>query len=353
MPPWPADPAYRHFSNENILSEAEKTTLQDWASAISKEKPQNPAALKSRRKPAKKGIHLAPTAATTLSASNQDRYFFHILPDTLTDNIFITGFQFHPGNLKVVHHIELLAIAPEDLPAGTDSIRTEYAYFPESLNREFQGKLNYIGGWLPGNQGERFPRNIAKPLAKGTRFVLLVHYGPYPNPASDFTTVTMLTTPKQPHNILSSFDFHGSENLPGKSLIIPADTIITYHATREVTEPLSVFSIYPHAHHLAQNMKVYATLPNQDTLPLLSIPKWQFDWQFRYDYPEFVHLPAGAIVHYLVTYNNTNSNPENPYNPPREIPNSFNAKDEMMELFLWSKPFLPGDERKKVRYPRK
>ncbi|MEY2937629.1 MAG: hypothetical protein RL062_218, partial [Bacteroidota bacterium] len=32
MPPYPANTSYRHFMNENVLTDAEKTTLQNWVS---------------------------------------------------------------------------------------------------------------------------------------------------------------------------------------------------------------------------------------------------------------------------------------------------------------------------------
>lgn len=352
MPPWPADPGYRHFQNENVLSDAEKKLIREWAENGAPEGiagNSGKVRLKESRKQASL-VQMAPSRSVSVPASQSDRFVFQLLPDTLSEDVFVQGFQFHPGNRKVVHHLELLAVAPGDWPAGLDSNFTEREYFPSSLNAQFQGKLNYISGWLPGNQGEQFPKGIGRKLERGTRFVLMVHYGPNSQKTQDLSTVDMLICRKKPKRLLESFDFHGGENLPGRKLEIPPDTVITFHAQREVTEDLSLISIYPHAHHLAQAMDVFAILPQGDTLPLLRIPQWQFDWQMRYDFEEFVHLPEGTIVHFLATYDNTENNPENPFSPPRLIPNSFNANDEMMELFLWTLPFRQRDAGHEIKF---
>ena len=79
--------------------------------------------------------------------------------------------------------------------------------------------------------------------------------------------------------------------------------------TATVDEDISLLSVMPHCHLLGKAWEVYAVSPNQaDTIPLISIPEWDFNWQGIYDFPSLKHIPAGYTVHAICTYDNTSDN---------------------------------------------
>ena len=117
-------------------------------------------------------------------------------------------------------------------------------------------------------------------------------------------------------------------------------------------------SIKPHPHHLflgnkkpserhflGKSWDAYATSSdNQDTIPLIHIPDWDFHWQGIYTYPSLVHIPEGYTVHAIASYDNTSSNPFNPNNPPQPMSFGDFTTDEMYVMFLQYVEYQEGDE---------
>ena len=97
---------------------------------------------------------------------------------------------------------------------------------------------------------------------------------------------------------------------------------------------VDVYTVQPHAHHLAQEVKSFATLPDGTRKWLIYIRQWDFDWQgvFRYARPEF--LPAGTTITMEYTYDNSAENLHNPHVPPRRVTFGQRTMDEMAELWL-------------------
>jgi hypothetical protein len=81
-----------------------------------------------------------------------------------------------------------------------------------------------------------------------------------------------------------------------------------------------------------------------DTIPLISIPQWDFNWQGIYDFPTLKHIPAGYKMHAWCTYDNTPDNPNNPNDPPQFTAWGDLTGDEMYVLFFQFVDYMPGDE---------
>jgi hypothetical protein len=131
-------------------------------------------------------------------------------------------------------------------------------------------------------------------------------------------------------------------------LVIPANSIKTFKATIVTRSDQSVLFAWPHMHLLGKSIKAYAITPSKDTIPLISIPSWDFSWQDIYKYRHLVKIPAGSLVTVEATYDNTADNPRNPFNPPRTVESAHNlimkTTDEMLNLLLIYLPYQPGDE---------
>ncbi|HYG49948.1 MAG TPA: hypothetical protein VD905_03550, partial [Flavobacteriales bacterium] len=259
-------------------------------------------------------------------------------------------FEFVPGNRKAVHHAELLANSATDLIPirKDDTLKMLVTYSYEGANF-FRG-YDYVTGWLPGNTIESFPAGVAKKLPMKDDYIFLIHYPPAPVEQTDSSVLYVYKSQRKPDRYLETVELHGAYDIENGPLMIAANTVKTFHAKNTVEADFSVFAILPHAHHLCKRMLAYAVTPAHDTIQLLRINAWDFDWQYTYKFPRYIKLQAGTVVHFFATYDNTNNNPENPYNPPRDIYSSFNANDEMMELFLLGVPYQQGDENQPLKY---
>jgi hypothetical protein len=89
-----------------------------------------------------------------------------------------------------------------------------------------------------------------------------------------------------------------------------------------------------HAHYIAKQMKMTATLPNGDVKTLLLIKDWDFAWQDRYYFKELVALPKGTKLDTEIHWDNSARNPRNPSTPPVRVTWGEESKDEMGSVSL-------------------
>ena len=85
-------------------------------------------------------------------------------------------------------------------------------------------------------------------------------------------------------------------------------------------------SVFPHMHLLGKDMVIYAVTPLNDTINLIKINKWDFEWQYSYFFEKFIKIPSGSMIYAKGNYDNTVS-PSNPI--PVTVQSGFNTQDEM------------------------
>jgi hypothetical protein len=90
----------------------------------------------------------------------------------------------------------------------------------------------------------------------------------------------------------------------------------------------------PHMHLLGREMKVTATTPDGDIIPLVHVPDWDFNWQSTYTFKKPIHLPPGSRVDLQARFDNSSNNPLNPHNPPKLVTWGEQTSDEMCIAFL-------------------
>src|SRR5690606_11274406 len=97
---------------------------------------------------------------------------------------------------------------------------------------------------------------------------------------------------------------------------------------------------------LGRSFKVYAVTPGGDTVPLVRIPDWDFNWQEFYRFRRLIHLPKGSLLRAEAVFDNTRDNPFNPFHPPRDVhfERGMAGTDEMMRLVILYVPWREGDE---------
>jgi tetratricopeptide (TPR) repeat protein len=108
---------------------------------------------------------------------------------------------------------------------------------------------------------------------------------------------------------------------------------------------VEALGIYPHAHYVGREMKVWAELPDGERRWLIHIPDWDFNWQDEYRYTSGVTLPRGSRIEIEFDYDNSAENVRNPNEPPRRVLYGANSTDEMAEVMI---QVLPADEAKRA-----
>jgi hypothetical protein len=117
-------------------------------------------------------------------------------------------------------------------------------------------------------------------------------------------------------------------------LEIPANQIVTEVLERQITDSIEVLKVGPHMHARGTKMKVYAVTPELDTIPLIRIKQWDFNWQGYYSFTKPVLIPANSRIRQEATYDNTSRNMNNPIIPPVNVTYGLGSLNEMCELAI-------------------
>jgi len=87
-------------------------------------------------------------------------------------------------------------------------------------------------------------------------------------------------------------------------------------------------ALFPHMHLRGTAFRYEATYPDGRTEVLLSVPRWDMDWQHRYEFAEPKFLPAGTVLTATARYDNSRANPHNP-DPDAAVHVGPRTDDEM------------------------
>ena len=339
MPPWPPDTTYQRFAYENILSIQEIAKITDWITAgvplgDTNLLPQMPTfSNNSTFGPADLEIQI-PTYSSTATSSTDD-YVCISIPSGLLQDRQVRAIEVIPGNIEIVHHVIVAinefgspstTITPNCMaPMGGDQV---YTYAPGSLPIEFPiDSLNKFGIEIPANSsielGMHYPEGTFGQL-DSTK----VKFYFYPQN----TTIREIYT-----------EYLITEGLPpGPPFNIPPNQITQMSSSYgPIINDMSLMSIFPHMHLLGKEMECFAVTPTNDTINLIRINKWDFEWQGAYLYKKFIKIPAGSIIYAFGSYDNTASitNPN-----PVLVQSGLNTDDEMFVFIFQFLDYQIGDE---------
>lgn len=348
MPPWKPEPGFGDFHDVRRLSDADIATLAAWADAGA---PEGDAADRSQPPAYPEGWQLGTPdlvlempEAFSVPADGRDVQRCFVIPIPVGEDRTVAAVEFRPGNARVVHH----ALFYLDTSGAA---RKKDQSDPQPGYAAYGGPgiipTGGLGGWAPGANPRRLPDGTGKYLRKGSDLVLQVHYHPDGKPESDRSTVGLFFTKEPAKTIVAGLAVRS------RTLDIPAgDKAYRVHAeSRPLPVPVSVIGLFPHMHTLGREMKVVAEVPGGQSIPLIWIKDWDFNWQGQYQYRDPVRLPEGTVIKLDAAYDNSADNPKNPSSPPIRVRWGEQTTDEMCLLGIQVTADSPADLRKVVLSP--
>ena len=90
-----------------------------------------------------------------------------------------------------------------------------------------------------------------------------------------------------------------------------------------------LYSLVPHTHVRGSGWHYEATYPDGRKEVILSVPKYDFNWQHEYVFAQPLHLPAGTKLHAKAWYDNSPRNKSNP-DPTKQVTWGDQTWEEMM-----------------------
>ena len=137
-------------------------------------------------------------------------------------------------------------------------------------------------------------------------------------------------------------DYLINEGLLGQPFILPPNQITQITGTfGPTTQDYSFMSVFPHMHLLGKSIEMFAITPLNDTINLIKINNWDFEWQGAYLFKKFLKIPTGSMIYATGFYDNTQSlsNPS-----PITVQSGLNTQDEMFVGIFQFLDYEIGDE---------
>jgi len=319
MPPWLADAAYGHFSNDRRLTQKEIDTIVAWVDAGA------PAGDDRDLPPTPKfeqGWTIGrPDAVISLPdevavpATGVVPYRYIMVATNFTEDKWIQAAEIRPGNRAVVHHVIVFAAdhTPGDHSGGDKK---------GEAGRDFASAK--LAGFAPGEQPKVYPPGTAKLLKAGTKLLFQLHYTPNGKPATDRTSIGLIfASGPVDHPALSGTATNFRFAIP------PGDPNYEVRSSWTAPEDVRILDMMPHMHVRGKDFTYTAVYPDGHSEVVLRVPKYDFNWQLIYRMQDPLRLPKGARLECVAHFDNSPNNPANP-DPGKEVKWGPQTWEEMM-----------------------
>lgn len=333
MPPWDADPAYGHFTNDISLTSDQIATIVSWVDAGA---PEGAAAdLPPARvwkdaewKSGPPDIHAAPAVAFEVPPTHADEDIYQciIVPTGLTKDTWLRGLEYRIDKPQVVHHV--IGFLDDSGKSRELDAQTPEPGYPCGMGgAAASGGLDaMLGGWAPGMPPNIYEAGIGKMVKANSDIVLQMHYHNETGETfKDATSVGIYLATETIHHKgrimpVSQFKLH----------IAAGDDNSMAEASWRIPRNIEVYTLMPHMHFIGKDMTLTAKYADGSEEILLSVPKYDFNWQTVYHFKEHKLLPKDTVLHVVGHHNNSADNPANPSKPPKDVTWGESTTEEMM-----------------------
>ena len=315
MPPWGADAPHGIFKNDPSLTDEEIDTIARWVDGGAPRG--DDADLPAKPQFAEGWTIGKPDAVFTMEeefqipAEGAIPYQYIRVPTHLTEDKWIQAIEIRPGANAQVHHV--IAFTQ---PAGA----------PISGNGVL-GPTN-IGGTTPNKPGIRYPDGVARLLRGNSDIILQMHYTTNGKATSDRTRVGIIYAAQPPSKLAA-----GGMVLQPRFVIPAYDGNAEVKGTTKLQRDTVVTTLTPHMHVRGKDMTYIAHYPDGTSETLLSVPKYNFNWQITYELAKPKVLPKGTEVEVIAHYDNSANNKFNP-DPSKDVRWGDQTWEEMMIGFF-------------------
>jgi hypothetical protein len=372
MPPWSADPHYSQFSNDPSLSPSELEIISKWADngAPAGEEKDAPPPLQwaANGWTAEPDIILkgVPYTVPAQPKNNVIEWMTLTTPSGFTKDMWITSVEIKPSELAVTHHIcvsfvphrpnavynTLLWVDKQRDETGVEAAPADRKFrlptadgkgleVPRAVRERLAGAnrgddsgLVGLGFtcYVPGRALSDFrPFHAALRIPAGYDVSWTIHYTPNGTELMDRPEVGLTVTDTEPEHLLIE-SFGGTDPSkfaipPNEGNYAPAPSEATF-----LTEAELVW-MSPNMHLRGKDMKYTLVFPDGREQIVLSVPRYDFNWQLGYYLAQPIKIPEGTKLIVSGHYDNSVTNKFNP-DPNRTVYQGNMTWEEMFAPFF-------------------
>jgi len=311
MPPYFADPHIGQFQNNQALTATQTKTLIHWIEAGAP-RGTGPDVLKEQAGEAPEWpAHLGkPDVVVDLPAFDVPstgivEYQNQRVENPFKEDTWLRAISIKPGDRTVLHHVVSNHVPDPKLPR---------AKIPGGS----------VGSYTPGAEAQIIAKGAGAPVPAGGKLNFQMHYTTTGKASTDRTQVGFYTLKAPPEYIKRSTvigDF---------ALSIPAGEA-RHKEIAYLTFPADayLYTLYPHSHYRGMHVELKSKTPDGKETMLLSLPKYDFNWQRDYDPIEPILVKAGTKLIATWVYDNSVHNKANP-DPTINVTWGEQSHEEMM-----------------------
>ena len=318
MPPWHASQAHGTFSNDRRLTDTDKNTLIAWVDAGApqgnpKDLPPAPQ-FSEGWQIGKPDLVLSMEKPYDVAASGTIAYQFFTIPTHFTEDKWVQAIELRPGTRSVVHHI-LAFVHEPGKPAETPAFSVVLPRMPRLPARDGsavqQGQAGGPGTLIateaPGTNPIIFEPGSALKIPAGSSIMFQMHYTANGKAATDQSSIGFIFAKGTPQREIHTANFYNPLlKVPAGAADQAVDCAI------EFTEDTHITALFPHTHLRGKSWEYRLIYPNGDSQVVLSVPKYDFNWQTYYVFTTPLLAPKGSRLEATAHYDNSINNKWNP-----------------------------------------
>ncbi len=165
---------------------------------------------------------------------------------------------------------------------------------------------------------------MAKLLPKGATLVFQMHYTPNGKAQKDRSAIGLIFAKQPPTKVVVTAPvFFPYFRIPAGAANHQVEAKYTCQKDGHIV------GFMPHMHLRGKDFIYYALYPDGTKQTLLSVPRFDFNWQSVYRPVEPVPTPKGTKIHCVAHFDNSKDNPNNP-DPSQAVTWGDQTWEEMM-----------------------
>jgi len=296
MPPWHADPQYGHFANDRSLSNQDRATLLAWLDqgtpkGDNKDMPPPRAFVRGWQIGKPDVVFEMPSAYNVpadMPRGGLPYQRFRVHTNFKQDR-WVERAETRAGVPSVVHHIIIWVVA-----AGED-------YQPGNPDTQL------LCGTAPGDMPQILPPGTAKKIPAGADLIFELHYTPNGTAQKDRSRVGIIFARQEPKYEARTIGIANNEfQIPAGADNQPVEQWFQF------PEDSQLLGFMPHLHLRGKDFKYSVIYPDGKQDILLSIPRYDFNWQSAYREAKPLLMPKGTKIHCEAHFDNSAKNLSNP-----------------------------------------
>ncbi len=333
MPPWFAAPvaegAENPWANDCSLSTRDKTDLLAWIDSPNrplgdaKDAPA-PRTFSSEWSIGTPDLVVQIPRPIAIKAEGFMPYQFATAQTTLSEDKWVAAYEVQPSVRAAVHHVII-------------QVHEKGA----KVRDRDEGSGGFFAAYVPGNGRRIYEPGFARKLPAGATVSFQIHYTPFGRAVEEQVRIGLVFAKAPPR-----FEVRTLTVADHQLAIQPGAADHVESTERPVPFDVHVLGYMAHMHVRGKSFRYDLTHADGRRETLLEIPRYDFNWQLRYEYKEPKVIPRGSRLKVTATYDNSTANKANP-DPTKLVKWGPQTYDEMMIGYIeYFVPILPAVARR-------